>query len=136
MEFSRARVVTAEYQDLRNTAMCNSDHGIIRPVEIVDVSDVIPRMGTGNWFSSGHPILIVYGTDPGEHRWHASLRQPFPGGGGAEIGFSGVGEPLFAGVAWSVKFHVGLTLEEVAELYLACVPDRIKRSVRDSGVAV
>ena len=136
MEFSRARDVTAQYQELRNAAMCNSEHGLVRPVEIVDVSAVISRTETGDWFTSGRPILVVYGTDPREATWCARLQQPFPDGGSVEIGFAVLGKPLYDGNALVIQRNVGLTLAQVAELYLACVPDRIKRSVRDSGVAI
>lgn len=136
MDFSRARVMTDRHQVLLGVTMHASEHGPVRPVEIVDVGDVIPRNASARWIASGRPIVVVFGTDPLRRQWYACLLQPLSDNEAVEIGFAALGQPLDESDTRPARQNVGLALAELAELYLACVPDRIRQSVRDSGVAI
>jgi len=133
MDFSRMHDMTDGHQ--AGSVLCGGRHGHVASVAIVDVSDVIPRVERSGRVAFGYPVSILYGIDENGSRLCACLSMQI-GGESVEIAFAPVGELPSPSAQRVLMFHTGLSIGDAATLYLACVPDRLKRSVRDSGVAV
>lgn len=136
MDFTKASDATARHQEWRNNPMCGSENGTVWPVEIVDVTAVFPPGQAGRWIESGRPILLVYGADRHYKRWFVSLRQGMGHEGHVSLGVIALDEQPDEREEFGLRQACGISPAEFQKLYLACVPDQIKRAVRDTGIAI
>ncbi len=114
-------VVTAEFIGRRASLVANGECGPIRPVEIVDVTEMVRARG-GQWVQDGDRVLILYCAEETQDRWYAVLASVNHGDGP----FAPLDDLTWsAEVGELIRMVVGLSREELATLIIQAVPSHL-----------
>jgi hypothetical protein len=134
LDFTKARDVTVQFIGQRNVVVCGGDsdkgHGTIRPVEFVDVTDVLPYAPRASWGREGARVILYYASDEERGVWYAELAlSQAPGSLDETMGFAPMKDLTWNDrVADTIFRAVGVRTDKLALLYAKCFPDRLRRS--------